>query len=154
VILKVDGQAIESSGDLPSLIGQMAPGSEVRLEVWRQGKRETLNAKLGDAADRKATQQAKADDAAGPKGKLGLALRPLQPQERRQGNVDGGLLVEDARGAAAMAGVQRGDVLLAVNGTPVKDLEQVREIVAKASKSVALLILRGGQQLFVPVKLG
>ncbi len=151
VILKVDGQSIESSGDLPSLIGQMAPGTEVKLEVWRHGKRETLSAKLGDASDKK-VQQAKADEGGG-KGKLGLALRPLQPQERQQANLAGGLVVEDSRGAAAMAGVQPGDVLLAVNGTPVKDVDQVREIVAKAGKSVALLIQRGGQQIFVPVKL-
>jgi serine protease Do len=96
VIRKVDGQAIVSSGDLPAVIGQQAPGKKVTLEVWRQGERQELQAKLGDASD-KPTQVAKADTGAG-QGKLGLALRPLQPQEKREAGVDTGLLIEDAAG--------------------------------------------------------
>jgi len=151
VIRKVNGQAIIASGDLPALIGQSAPGEKVTLEVWRQGKREELTARLGDASDKKA-QLAKADDAVG-KGKLGLALRPLQPQEKREAGVDG-LLIEDAGGPAAMAGVQAGDVLMAVNGTPVKSIDQVRQAVARSDKSVALLIQRDGNKIFVPVRIG
>ena len=45
-------------------------------------------------------------------------------------------------------------MLLAINGTPAKTVEQVREVVAKADKSVALLILRDGDRIFVPVRLG
>lgn len=153
VIRKVDGQAIVSSGDLPAVIGQQAPGKKVTLEVWRQGGRQELQAKLGDASDKPA-QVAKADSTAG-QGKLGLALRPLQPQEKRQAGVDSGLLIEDAAGPSAQAGVQAGDVLLAINGTPAQSLEQVREVVAKATnKSVALLIQRGDDKIFVPVRIG
>ncbi|MCR6476368.1 Do family serine endopeptidase [Variovorax sp. ZS18.2.2] len=153
VIRKVDGQAIVSSGDLPAVIGQQAPGKKVSLEVWRQGERQELQAKLGDASDKPA-QVAKADTGAG-QGKLGLALRPLQPQEKREAGVDTGLLIEDAAGPSAQAGVQAGDVLLAINGTPAQSLEQVREVVAKATnKSVALLIQRGEDKIFVPVRIG
>ena len=153
VIRKVDGQAIVSSGDLPAVIGQQAPGKRVTLEVWRQGERQELQAKLGDASDKPA-QVAKADTGAG-QGKLGLALRPLQPQEKREAGVDTGLLIEDAAGPSAQAGVQAGDVLLAINGTPAQSLEQVREVVAKATnKSVALLIQRGEDKIFVPVRIG
>ncbi|MDP9992061.1 serine protease Do [Variovorax boronicumulans] len=153
VIRKVDGQAIVSSGDLPAVIGQQAPGKKVTLEVWRQGERQELQAKLGDASD-KPTQVAKADTGAG-QGKLGLALRPLQPQEKREAGVESGLLIEDAAGPSAQAGVQAGDVLLAINGTPAQSLEQVREVVAKATnKSVALLIQRGEDKIFVPVRIG
>jgi len=152
VIRKVNGQPIVSSGDLPALIGQQKPGTTVSLDIWRQGSREELSAQLGDAAD-KASTVARNDDGAG-HGKLGLALRPLQPQERRAASVDGGLLIEDAGGPAAMAGVQAGDVLLAINGTPARSVEQVREVVAKADKSVALLIQRDGDRIFVPVRLG
>jgi len=150
VIRKLNGQPIVSSGDLPALIGQAAPGEKVSLEVWRQGRREDMTAKLGDAGDRK-PQIAKADDGAG-KGKLGLALRPLQPRERRDTGVEAGLLVEDADGAAAQAGVQPGDVLVAVNGTPVASIDEVRAAVAKSSKLVALLIQREGNKIFVPVR--
>jgi serine protease Do len=153
VIRKVDGEPIISSGDLPAIIGQQAPGTKVKLEVWRQGERQTLTATLGDASE-KAAKVAKADAAAAGKGKLGLALRPLLPQEQREAAVDGGLLIEDSAGASAMAGVQAGDVLLAINGTPAKSVEQVRDIAAKADKSVALLIQRGSDKIFVPVRVG
>ena len=57
-------------------------------------------------------------------------------------------------GPAARAGVEAGDVLLAVNGAPVKSIEQVREAVAKSTKSVALLVQRGDDKIFVPVRMG
>ncbi|MEO8121776.1 MAG: PDZ domain-containing protein, partial [Rhodoferax sp.] len=152
VIRKVNGQPIIASGDLPALIGAAAPGEKVTLEIWRQGKPDELSARLGDASE-KAAKVAKADNSVD-KGRLGLALRPLQPQEKREAGVDGGLLIEDAAGPAALAGVQPGDVLLAVNGSPVKNMDQVREVVAKSGKSVALLIQRDGNKIFVPVRVG
>ena len=57
-------------------------------------------------------------------------------------------------GAAARAGVQPGDVLLAINGTPVASVEQARTLVARAGKSVALLLQRAGERIFVPVRIG
>ena len=153
VIRKVDGQAIVSSGDLPAVIGQARPGSTVTLEIWRQGARSEFTAKLGDAME-KAPAVASSDDAEVSQGKLGLALRPLQPQERREAKVDIGLLIEDTGGPSARAGVQAGDVLLAINGTPAKSIEQVREVASHADKSVALLILRDGERIFVPVRIG
>lgn len=152
VILSVNGQPIVSSADLPAYIGQASPGEKVTLELARLGKRETLSAQLGDAGAKKA-EVAQADKAAS-QGRLGLALRPLQPQEKREAGVDGGLVIEDVAGASARAGVQPGDLLVAVNGTPVTSVEQVRAAVAKAQKSVALLIQRDGDRIFVPVKLG
>ncbi|WP_295644755.1 DegQ family serine endoprotease [uncultured Methylibium sp.] len=152
VIRKVNGQPIIASGDLPALIGQSTPGEKVTLEVWRQGKREELSARLGDASDKKA-QVAKADSELG-KGKLGLALRQLQPQEKRDAGVDGGLVVENAAGPAALAGVQPGDLLMGIDGKPVQSIEQVREVMAKSGKSVALLIQRDGNKIFVPVRIG
>jgi serine protease Do len=152
VIRKVNGQTIQRSGDLPAVIGSAAPGEKVTLEIWRQGKREELTAKLGDAGD-KTTKLAQTEGGV-TKGKLGLALRSLQPQEKRDAGLTNGLLIEDAGGPAALAGVQAGDVLVAVNGTPIESVEQVRAIVAKADKSVALLIQRDGSKIFVPVRVG
>ena len=97
--------------------------------------------------------EARNDGAAG-KGQLGLALRPLSPDERREAGVSEGLVVEQASGPAAHAGVQAGDVLLAINGVPARDMAQVRAAMAKAGKSVALLIERNGDKIFVPVRLG
>lgn len=152
VIRKVNGQPIISSGDLPAQISMLTPGSNVQLDVWRKGHPEEITVKLGNADDKAAKTASTDSDAE--HGKLGLALRPLQPNERREAGVEGGLIVEDTSGPAAMAGVQAGDVLLAINGTPVKSVEQVRDIVGKSNKSVALLVQRGDSKIFVPVRIG
>jgi serine protease Do len=153
VIRQVDGQPIVASGDLTAWVGQAQPGQQAKLSVWRQGKPVELTATLGDASDKAGSKQARNDEEAARKGQLGLSLRPLDPQERREVGTDG-LVIEQARGPAAAAGVQPGDVLLAVNGAPAKNIEQVRAAMAKAGKSVALLIERDGNQIFVPVRVG
>ena len=63
-------------------------------------------------------------------------------------------MIEDASGAAAVAGIEPGDVLISVNGRAVNSVDQVRDMVAKASKSVALLIQRGSDRIFIPVRIG
>ncbi|MEO7549233.1 MAG: Do family serine endopeptidase [Ramlibacter sp.] len=152
VIRKVDGQRVVGAGDLPAAIGMASPGDTVKLEVWRKGEARNLSATLAAIGD-KAAKQASAGDGA-PQGKLGLALRPLELGELHQAGVRGGLLVQDVRGAAARAGVAEGDIVLAINGTSVTSVEQVNQVVAKSGKSVALLVKRGDDRIFVPVKLG
>ncbi len=152
VIRKVDGRTLISSGDLPALIGLAAPGDKIQLEVWRKGSTERIEARLGNASE-KGEQVASKEDGT-PHGRLGLSLRSLKPDELRQAGVENGMLIENVSGAAESAGVERGDVLIAVNGTAVKNLEQVRAAVAKSAKSVALLIQRGDEKIFVPVRLG
>ena len=152
IIRKVDGHPIVASGDLPALVGQDAPGQEIKLEVWHQAQREELTVRLGDA-DEQVGKEARADDAIA-KGRLGLALRALEPQERREAGIESGLLVEESRGPAALAGIQSGDLLVYVNGTPVESPDQVGELIAKSGKSVALLIQRDGDQIYVPVRIG
>jgi serine protease Do len=152
VVRSMNGRAIIGSVDLPAQVGGAAPGDEITLDLWRDGKMMTLAATLGDAMDK--VQGTEREGASSGKLKLGLALRPLQAAELRASSVRSGLLVEDADGAAANAGVQRGDVLLSINGNPVGTLAEVRELLARSTKSVALLVLRGNDRIFIPVKLG
>ena len=63
-------------------------------------------------------------------------------------------MVEDARGRAAEAGIQPGDVVLSVDGTAVQSVAQLRKMVQEHDKQIALLIQRGDARLFVPVTLG
>jgi serine protease Do len=154
VIRKVNGQPIVSGGDLSAIVSVAKPGDKVSLDVWRDGHTIQLNATLANAND-KAEPGARDNLAGLDKGaKLGLALRPLDPMERRQSGIPAGLVIEDAGGPAQIAGVQPGDVLLSVNGRPVSTVEQVRDVVAKSSKSVALLIQRGDEKIFIPVRIG
>jgi serine protease Do len=152
VVQRLGDKPVLDSGDLPALVGQALPGERIQLGIWRQGKAVELGVQLGDANDKVATV-AQADPVAG-KGRLGLALRPLSPSEQHSIGISGGLLVERVQqGPAALAGLQRGDVLLAINGAKVKDIAQLQTAVAHAKKSIALLIQRDGDQIFVPVRL-
>ena len=90
----MNGQLIDLSGDLPALIGMGRPGDIVALDVWHYGARRTIRAQLDDA-DVTAVRHADAAVPA-PQGRLGLALRPLQPDERRASQ-PGGRLVGQVR---------------------------------------------------------
>jgi serine protease Do len=154
VIRKIDGQPVISSGELTAVVSNSRPGQKVTLEVWREGKPMQLSATLGNSLDK--AEPAERPELASNDGgsRLGLSLRPLDPVERRQSGIAQGLLIEDVGGAAASADIQPGDVLLAVNGKPVTSVGQVRDLVGKASKSVALLIQRGNDKIFIPVRIG
>ena len=119
--------------------------------MWRDKKMETIVATLGASSD-KLEIASKGGDA-GSSEKLGLALRPLNRDEKGEVG-SAGLVVENADGAAAKAGVEQGDVLLAVNGRPVGTVEDVKAILAAKPKRVALLIWRDGSRIFFPVNLG
>jgi serine protease Do len=151
VITEVNGEAIVRSGELSSLIGQAAPGEKVKLKVWRDRTWRDLDAKLASAELDK-TEVAEANGDVQP-GQLGLAMRALTREERKQVGVDG-LVIENVAGPAARAGIEEGDVLLAINGKSVQSVEQVRSVLAGKPKSVALLVQRDGNKIFVPVQLG
>jgi len=61
--------------------------------------------------------------------------------------------VDDAEGAAARAGIEAGDIVLAINGKPVKGMDDIRAVLKTHPKQVALLIKRDDETLFVPVPL-
>ena len=144
-----------SAAALPgSTLDTSAPaGEKVMLNVWREGKKMTLTAKIRSADE----QVASADDHTGGSASaatLGLTVRPLTREEREQVGVTTGLVVENAEGKAAQAGIQEGDVLLGVDGTPVESVAQLRKLVQEKHKRAALLIQRGDDRLFVPIALG
>ncbi len=151
VITEVDGQPIVRSGELSSLVGLGSPGDQIRLRVWREGTSRQVEARLGAAENIGRSADAGASDG---NGQFGLSLRPLTAQERREAKVEQGLLVEDVAGAAARSGVEVGDVLLAINGKPVQTVEQVRSLLKTKPKSVAILLQREGERIFVPLRLG
>ena len=151
IILKYDGQPVERSSDLPMLVADATPGKEAAVEVWRKGAAKTLKVATIEAKNERVATN---DAAEAPKGRLGVTVRPLTRQEQGEGAPREGLVVEQVGGAAERAGVQPGDVVLALNGTRVASPEQLRDAVAKSGKRAALLIQRDNRQLFVPVELG
>jgi len=150
VIVKFDGKAIGAAGELSALVGQATPGEKATLEILRKGETRELSATLGAAqADPAEKASAQGQD----QGRLGLAVRPLTPEERKEAKVSGGLLVEEVGGPAARAGVQPGDVILMAGGKPVQKVDDLRSATA-GSGNVALLVQRGEARVFVPLKLG
>ncbi|MFN2644138.1 MAG: PDZ domain-containing protein, partial [Burkholderiales bacterium] len=154
VILSYNGKPVERSSELPPLVAQTKPGAKANMEIWRDGKKQTLSVA---AAELKGESVARA----APKGpgerggKLGLAVRALTPQEKQELGANAqGVLVEQVGGPAARAGLRPGDVITAVNGTAVKNPDDLRRQVEKAKGSVALLIRRGEESIFVPIEIG
>ena len=156
VILAANGRAVDMSGDLPATVGLAQPGDAIELEVWHLGTRVTRRARLDDANKRVTGPAAAASAASSPKvptGRLGLSLRPLQPDEIRESGITAGLVVEGVSGASARAGLQVGDLLVAIDGRPVTSAEQAAGLVARSDKAAALLVQRGGTKLYVALRL-
>ena len=152
VILALDGKGISDSADLPPRVADIKPGTSARLEIWRDRGRREVEVQVGGAQGDTAVASARGHGEG--HGRLGLAVRPLTPEERQQAGFAGGLVVEGAEGPAAQAGLQAGDVLLALDGTKVTSAEQLRALVAKSGEHVALLVERGKARIFVPLDLG
>ncbi len=149
MILQVNGAPVDVSASLPTMIADMKPGSVVHLQVWRDKGYKDVTVTVGTFPG----VQLASDDLKASQVKLGVAVRALTPDERRQASVAGGLVVEQVAGPAAAAGIQPGDVILAINGQPLTSAEQLKDRLSHAGDSVALLIQRNNQQIFVPVDL-
>src|SRR3984885_6741103 len=152
VITSVNGHNIDHSFDLPTIIADIPPGSEAHIGIWHDHKAGMVDVKtvlLDDEPERTARNE---NDEGG--GKLGLAVRPLDPKEQQELHTRGRLLVEDVSGPALAAGLQAGDVVLGVNGAGVASVADLKREVARAGHSVALLIQRDEAQIYVPVDIG
>ena len=156
VILGVNGRPIERYGELSGTIAAMKPGSDATLQIWRGGKQQSVAVKVAELKEEQ--QTAKANGRQGGRGAeqpsvLGLTVRPLEPQEKEQAETQGSLVVEEATGPAASAGVQPGDIIIGVNGKRVKTLKELQDTSKTAGKNVALLIQREDAQIFVPLRI-
>jgi serine protease Do len=152
IITSVNGRSIDHSWDLPAVISQLTPGSEARLGIWHDKKATEVTVKTVLLEDTPA-QAAKTSTEDGG-GKLGLAVRPLKPDEQQELHTRGRLVVEDVTGPALAAGLQAGDVVLGVNGSGVSTVADLKREVARAGRSVALLIQREDAQIYIPIDLG
>jgi serine protease Do len=152
VVLSIDDLAVNDAFDLPKQVGNMSPGKRIRLGVWRDKKRMEVAATLGEQPrQREPTEE---DEAAQGGLGMGLGVRALTEAEARQLGVKGGLLIAEVSGPAARAGLQPGDAILSANGKPVDTVKALADIVKQGDGKVALLVQRGQNRLFVPLKAG
>jgi serine protease Do len=162
VVTKVDGKVVTSTGQFRNLIASSGAKKKVTLEIMRDGKPQTLSVELGEVPD---DASASASGALGgpPRatsgGALdGVTLEELTPEHRRtlglSPDVQRGVVITDLepRSAAARAGLRPGDVVLELNRAPVDSLAKFKELYAKASGDVLLLVHRRGSSVFLVVR--
>jgi len=150
VILKYGGRPIQSSIELPRMVGATAPGSKTTLTVWRKGAQRELNVVVGEMPDEVAARGEEGQTT----NKAGLVVSSLSPEQKRELRVASGVLVDDAVGAAARAGIRPRDVIVSVNNQPVNTAAELSSLLNETDrKSVALLIKRGDGSLYVPLRL-
>ena len=155
VILKLDGKTINTSSDLPRAVGSVKPGKSVSVEVFRKGAVKTLSITVGEApSDKDEVISQNKGTAKSEINRIGLVLRELTPQQKKNLNGKTGLLVTESQGSAALAGIRRGDVVLGINNNEVPTIERFNKVLAAIpnGKTVAVLVQRGDSTLYVPVK--
>jgi serine protease Do len=159
VILKFDGKPVNGSSDLPRMVAATKPGSKVAVELWRKGASRQVNVEVAEMPeDGKLARAAKklADDVAEMVTRLGIAVSELSKEQLEELQVGGGLLVEEVKGSAARAaGLQHGDVLLAIGNIPIRSLGQFNEILKQVprGKNIALLVRREDAASYVAIRL-
>jgi len=164
VILEVGGQPVKDANGLLRAIASIKPGGKAELSVWRKGKSVKLTVVLGQRDTAKLGQSqpggpgSKEEEPA--RNELGLALRPLKPEESRALGVAAGkglVVTEIAPGSPAdEAELKPGDVILEANQNPMNSLAQFNEVLSQDARKkgvVLLLVKRGQQTLFRSVPL-
>src|SRR5690606_27867074 len=124
VILRFDGKPVASSEDLPRMVGATKPGNRATVQVWRNRGTRDITVTVGELQDDRAAQKPRGGKppAATP-GVHGMSLSELTDAQKKELKVASGVLVADVQGAAARAGIRRGDVITAVNNQDVKSVE-------------------------------
>jgi serine protease Do len=159
VILRFDGKPVGASEDLPRIVGGTRPGAKVSMQVWRNKGARDVQVVVAEMLDEKAARQARRGGGKPPATaptQHGLALSELSEGQRGELKISGGVLVENvqAQGAAARAGIRRGDVILAINNQDVKSIEDFNKMMGQFDKGriVAMLVRRGTNSLYIPFR--
>jgi serine protease Do len=159
IILTFDGKAVESSSDLPRIVGSTRPGSQSSVEVWRKGAKKTLTMTVGElqedrvaAADKpRAKPQAEA-----PANRLGIVVGELSSEQKKGLSLSSGVVVLEVR-PDSKADVRKGDILLTLvhkgQHTELKSVEQLNKLLAGLDKSsvITLQVRRGEATAFVTI---
>jgi serine protease Do len=153
IILEFQGKQVEQFSDLPRMVAATPPGEKVTLKVLRKGKEKTFKIKLGELPEEEVAV-AEAETGA----ELGLELQEITPELARAHELpsDKGLVVTDVdpQGAAAEAGIRRGDIIVEVNQKPVDAISDFRGRVKEAEKGEMMLFLikRRDGSLYIAVE--
>jgi serine protease Do len=153
VILAFNGETVESSGDLPPLVGANPPGTRAEVLVSRNGKEKTFDVTLDALESDEEGRLLAASPEGGQSNALGLEVEPIADDNRRAlGDPDGGVIVSGVESDAAYrAGLRRGDIILMINSEKIEDLDSFKGVVESLpeGKAVALRVMRDGVTRFI-----
>jgi serine protease Do len=155
VVLAFNGKDIDRSSSLPPVVGSTPVGKRVPVKVMRNKSTQTLWVELGELPE-KGKQIAKAAESkVASDNRLGVQVADLTMDQRKELELDGGVLVDDiGEGAAADATIRQGDIILRINGELIKDVDHFDTMIKKlpSGKSVPVLIQRRGGPIFLALK--
>ncbi|MEO7271873.1 MAG: DegQ family serine endoprotease [Vicinamibacterales bacterium] len=156
IITAINGAAVRDTNSLRNEVGQMLPGSEVKVSILRDAKEQTVSVRLGEKpADTAEAEDGRGAGAASGSG-FGLSVEPLTREIAQQLGVPmgTGLVITQVAPSsrAADAGLRQGDVIEEVDGVKVTTGEALRSALTKTSKNPALLLVhRGEATVYVPL---
>lgn len=156
VITRFNGREIGLSSELPQMIGRAKVGDKLPLDVIREGKAQTLSFEVASLPEDEDVAAAKARSDKPDINRMGISIRDLNPQEKAQLKLEGGVVVlQVVEGAGADAGLRPGDVIVALNRKPVATVQQFVETAKAlpAGKAVPMSVSRRGQPMILPLRL-
>src|SRR5438128_8296844 len=161
IIVSFDGKPVESSSDLPRIVGSPRPGSASTVEVWRKGATKKLSLTVGElqedrvaSADKPRPQKSAEVQ---PANRLGIVVAELSAEQKKEMKLSGGLVVTEVKPDARASDVRKGDVLLTLvhkgQHTELKSVEQFNKLLAGLDKNavITLQVKRGEQMAFVTI---
>ncbi len=148
VVVEANGHPIRSGADLRNAIGLVRAGEPIRLEIVRDGRRKTIQARVGDPNRAKA-----AGEQLSPK-LAGALLGPIPARHPLHGRVEGVAILEVKRGSPAwQAGLRAGDVIVSANRRPVARVSDLRKALHNTDTTSLLLhVLRGQEAFYVVIE--
>ena len=157
VITKVDGRTVETSVELPRIVGGIKPGTKATLQVFRRGSSRDLSVVVAEfEPERVVARKAPERDNAKPPtvSSIGVAVSDLTDAQKRELKLKSGVRVESVEGAAARAGIRENDVILSIDNAEVTNAKQFETVMAKVDKAkpVTMLIRQGDVARFVIVR--
>jgi serine protease Do len=157
IILQFNKQPIETTRDLPRLVGAAKVGSRATVTLWRRGAQVELPVSIVELQDEKPVAGRTPPKKAAPASAhdaLGLNVTDVPAAQRRELAIENGVRVDSAQGLAATAGIEPGDLVLQLNNTPITSAAQFSSLVAKLDpkRPVALLVKRDETTQYLTLK--
>ncbi len=156
VITEYNGKPVSDSNQLRNDVASSTPGSSVSMKVYRDGRTDTVQAKLGELAAKRDKSDSPSDDRG--EGTFGMSVQPLTPDLAERAGVPRGthgVLVTDLDpyGIAADSGIQEGDVIEKVDGKTVKTAAELKSALDRQDGKPSLVVVnRRGTDIFVTLR--